>query len=135
MVELQSTTTSRVVTSTVAGESASLSTALDRQLYLRLLVQSLMYGEPEYTPDWRHKLVIPGIMITNAKSLHENLNTTSSIPKERQTMIDLLVAQGLVEAGMVRLCWIPTNHVLVDAMTKVMKPSEMYVRFREKHRW
>jgi hypothetical protein len=48
LVELQSTTISRVVKSTLATESVSLSTALDRQVYLRLLVQSLLRGEPTY---------------------------------------------------------------------------------------
>ena len=91
LVEFQSSTISRVISSTLASESASLSTALDRQLYLRLLVQSLQCGEPVYTPEWRHKLAIPGIWVTDAKSLYDHLNTTRKIPKARQTMIDLLV--------------------------------------------
>ena len=103
LVEYQSTTISRVVKSTLASESVSLSTALDRQLYLRLLAQSLQYGEPVYAPDWRHKLVTPGILATDAKSLYDHLNTTGKIPKERQTMIDLLVARDLIEAGTVQL--------------------------------
>ena len=133
LVEYQSTTISRVVESTLASESASLSTALDRQLYLRLLVQCLLHGEPEYTPEWRHKMSTPGILITDAKSLYDHLNTTGKIPKERQTMIDLLVARDLVEAGAVRLCWAPTKHMLADMLTKVMKPSDVYDKFREKH--
>ena len=110
MVEFQSATISRVVKSTLASESASLTTALDRQLYLRLLVQSLQFGEPVYAPDWRHKLVTPGSLATDAKSLYDHLNTTGKIPKERQTMIDLLVARDLIEAGSVRLCWAPPRN-------------------------
>ena len=56
LVEFQSATITRVVKSTLASESASLSTALDRQLYLRLPVQSLLQGEPVYDPEWRHKM-------------------------------------------------------------------------------
>ena len=52
LVEFQSATISRVVKSTLASESVSLSTALDTQLYLRLLVQSLLHGEPLYDPEW-----------------------------------------------------------------------------------
>ncbi len=59
--------------STLASEAASLSIALDRQLYLRLLIQSLQRGEPEYTPEWRHQLLIPGILVTDAKSLYDHL--------------------------------------------------------------
>ena len=132
LVEFQSSTISRVVKSTLASESASLSIALDRQLCLRLLVQSLLHGEPEYSPEWRRKLATPGILITDAKSLYDHLNTTGKIPKERQTMIDLLVARDLVESGAVRLCWVPTKHMLADMLTKIMKPSEIFIKFREK---
>jgi hypothetical protein len=132
LVEYQSTTISRVVKSTLASESASLSTALDRQLYLRLLVQSLLHGEPTYAPDWRHKLTIPGILVTDAKSLYDHLNTTGKIPKERQTMIDLLVARDLIEANAVKLMWVPTKHMLADILTKMMLAGDIFKRFRDK---
>ncbi len=95
MVEVQSATISRVVKSTLASESASLSIALDRQLCLRLLVQKLLRGRPPFDTEWRRKMVVPGILITDAKSLYDHLNTTGKIPKERQTIIDLLVAKKL----------------------------------------
>ena len=47
-------------------------------------------------------------------------------------MIDLLVARDLIEAGTVRLCWVPTKHMLADVLTKVMKPAEAFVKFRMK---
>ena len=135
LVEFQSATISRVVQSTLASESASLSTALDRQLYLRLLVQSLLHGEPVYDPEWRHKMLVPGILITDAKSLYDHLNTTGKIPKERQTMIDLLVARDLIESGALKLCWVPTMHMLADVLTKMMRPTEIYVKFRDEQRF
>ena len=135
LVEFQSATITRVVKSTLASESASLSTALDRQLYLRLLVQSLLQGEPVYDPEWRHKMVVPGILITDAKSLYDHLNTTGKIPKERQTMIDLLVARDLIESGALKLCWVPTMHMLADVLTKMMRPTEIFVKFREEQRY
>ena len=135
LVEFQSATISRVVKSTLAAESASLSTALDRQLYLRLLTQSLLYGEPHFDPEWRHKLKIPGIMVTDAKSLYDHLNTTGKIPKERQTMIDLLVARDLIEMGTMKLCWVPTTHMLADVLTKAMKPGEVYEKFKNEQRF
>ena len=121
-----------VVKSTLANESASLSTALGRQLYLRLLVQSLQRGEPVDTPEWRRKLVILGIWVADAKSRYDHLNTTGKIPKERQTMIDLLAARDLVETSTVRLRWALTKHTLADILTKVMKPAEAFVKFRSK---
>ena len=56
--------------STMAAESASLSIALDRQLYLRLLVEAMLHGEPEsYLHDWHMKLKVPGLCVTDAESL------------------------------------------------------------------
>jgi hypothetical protein len=129
LVEFQSTTILRVMKSTLASEFASLSTALDRQLYLRLLVQSLLQGEPTYTPDWRHRHTTQGIMV---KSLYDHLNMTGKIPKGRQTMIDPLVAQDLIEAYAVRLGWVPMWHMLADILTKMMAPGEVFRMFRDK---
>ena len=129
LVEYQSVRISRVVKSTMAAESAALSTALDRQLYLRLLVESMLHGEPETNEDWRHQLKIPGVLVTDARSLFDHINKTGSLPTERQTLIDLLVARDLVEANAVKVCWVPTTHQLADVFTKMMKPPPVMEKF------
>ena len=53
IVEYQIGTISRVVKSTMAAESASLSTAVHWHLYVRLLLESMIYGEPTDFTDWR----------------------------------------------------------------------------------
>ena len=131
LVEFQSTTISRVVRSTMAAESASLSQAVDRQLYLRLLVETILHGEPDLTQDWRMKLKIPGIIVTDAKSMYDHLGKSGSIPVERQTLIDLLVARDLHDNGAVVLRWLPNNHMLADVLTKATNPNAMYQRFRD----
>ena len=123
LFELHSTTTSRVVKSMLT----SLSTALDRQLYLRLL-----HGEPTYTPERRHKLTMPGTLVTDAKSLYDHLNTTGRIPKERQNMIDLLLAWDLIEANAVKLMWVHARRTLADILTKMMLAGDISKMFREK---
>ncbi len=40
--------------------------ALDRQLYLRLLIQSLLHGEPQYGPARPYHVKIPRIMVAGA---------------------------------------------------------------------
>ena len=128
VVEFQSSTIHRVVKSTLAAEAAALSTAIDRQLYLRLLLESLLYGEPECGPDWRHKLEIPGVLVTDAKSLYDHLSKTGSVPKEKQTLIDLLVARDLTESKAVTVAWVPTKHMLVDTLTKIMSTTLVFER-------
>ena len=127
--EFQSSTISRRVRSTLAAESASLSLALDRHLFARLLVQAFIYGEPEdYTNNWREELLVPGIMTTDAASLYDHLNKTGSIPEERQILIDLLTARDMVEEKIVDLKWCPTTHMLADVLTKPMEFTEVQKR-------
>ena len=83
IIEFESKTISRVVRSTMAAESASLSTALDRHLFLRLLFETLLYGQPDLVRNWRMHLKIPGVLVTDAKSLYCLLYTSPS-PRDRQ---------------------------------------------------
>jgi len=129
IAEFQSSTIHRVVKSTLAAEAASMSTALDRQLYLRLLLEAILDGEPACGPDWRHRLKIPGILITDARSLYDHLNKTGSVPKEKQTLIDLLVARDLTEANALKLRWTPTTHMLADILTKVTAMTAVLGKF------
>ena len=128
LTEFQSSTIPRVVKSTMAAESAILSIALDRHLYLRLLMECLLHGEPELGTNWRHKLKIPGTLVTDSKSLYDHLTKTGSIPTERQTLIDLLVARDLSESETVRIMWLPNKHMVADCLTKAVVPNEVYRR-------
>ena len=110
----------------MAAESAILSIALDRHLYLRLLMECLMYGEPELGTNWCHKLKIPGTLVTDSKNLYDHLTKTGSIPTERQTLIDLLVARDLSESETVRIMWLPNKHMVADRLTKAVVSNEVY---------
>ena len=126
IVEYTSTRISRVVKSTMAAESAALSLALDKQLYLRLLTEAIIHGEPSMGPEWRHELKIPGILVTDARSLYDHINKTGSLPSERQTLIDLLIARDLTEAKAITVRWVPTTHQLADIFTKLMKSTPVF---------
>ena len=43
---------------------------------------------------------------------------TGSVPSERQTLIDLLIAKDLQEAAAVVIRWVPTSYQLADILTK-----------------
>ena len=119
----------------MAAESAALSLAEDRHLYARLLMETLLEGEPDYGPDWRHRLKMPGIMVTEAKSLYDHLNATGSIPKERQTLIDLLVVRDLIDNNALKLLWVPTTHMMADVLTKSMKLTDVMHKFYHQGRF
>ena len=98
LAEFESSAIRHVERSAMAAESAALSKALDRQLYMRLMIETLLYGHPELKEiDWRAHPRIPGILVTDAKSLYDNLQKDGSLPAERQTLLDVWVAKDLVE--------------------------------------
>ena len=67
-------------------------------MYLRLLVETLLCGKPVLQDkDWRTELRIPGMLVTDAKSLYDNLQKDGSLPAERQTLLDVLVAKDLLD--------------------------------------
>ena len=133
LVEYESSTIRRVVRSTMAAESAALSKSLDRQLYLRLMIESLLYGQPELRDtDWRLNLRVPGILVTDAKSLYDNLQKDGSLPAERQTLLDVLVAKDLVEQKCIDVRWLANSHQFADFLTKpeVVTPNlQTFLRY------
>ena len=110
----------------MAAESAALSLPLDKQLYLRLLTEAIIHGEPSMGPEWRHELKIPGILVTDARSLYDHITKTGSLPSERQTLIDLLIARDLTEATAITVRWVPTTHQLADIFTKLRKSTPVF---------
>ena len=63
---------------------------------------------------------VPGVLVTNAKGLYDHLHKTGSIPSERQTLNDLLIAKDLQEAAAVIIRRVPTSYQLADILTKAM---------------
>ena len=80
----------------------------------------MLFGEPGLHSGWKSQLKVPGIMVTDARSVFDHLKKTGSIPTERQVMLDLLAAKEMVEEGEVKIRWVPTQHMLADPLTKVM---------------
>ena len=108
MVEFTTTKSTRVVRSSMAAESCSLSVAVDRHMYVRLILDMMLRGTYEVKPTWRTDCQVCGGSVTDAKSLYDHMSTTGQIPQERQTMLDLLVAKSLLEQEAFRLFWVPT---------------------------
>ena len=81
--------------------------------------------------DWRKHLKIPGIVVTDAKSLFDHLGKPGSIPTERHTLIDLLVAHDLQKNGAVKFHWLPNTHMIAGVLTKATPVNEVYRKFRD----
>ena len=55
---------------------------------------------------------------TDAKSLYDNLQKDGSLPAERQTLLDVLVAKALVEQKCIDIRWLANSHQFADFLTK-----------------
>ena len=65
-------------------------------------------------------------MVTDEKSVYDNLQKTGSVPRERRTVIDLLVIKDLVENSVVKVRRVPTTHMLADILTKEIAMTELF---------
>ena len=68
---------------------------------------------------------IPFSMGTDCKSLYDVCTKNGSMPEEKRVALDLLDLRESVEELGDQIRWIPTDHMLVDCMTKNMPPDAM----------
>ena len=111
----------RKVKSTLAAEAAGASRAFDRAVFLRCLMAEIERGR---TPDWNDMVkTVPFALATDCKSLYELRKNDGKLPDDRRVALDLLdVRDGLQYYGD-EYRWIPTDHMLADALTKRMPPD------------
>ena len=116
----------RKVKSTLAAEAAGASRAFDRATYLRCLMCEIERGR---SPDWNEMVKsVPFALATDCKSLYELCKNDGKLPDDRRVALDLLdVRDGLQHYGD-EYRWIPTDHMLADALTKRM-PPDLLIKF------
>ena len=56
--------------------------------------------------------------MTDAESVYDNLQKDGSLPAERQTLLDVLVAKDHVEQKCIDVRWLPNTHRFADFLTK-----------------
>ena len=120
VVEFSTNKSIRVLRSSMSAESCSMSIAVDKHLYGRLVLDCLLYGLREIKDDWRITMKVKGGAVTDAKSLYDHLSTTGQLPTERQTLLDLLVCRHHLESEAYELFWVPTHRQHADGLTKKM---------------
>ena len=128
----------RKMRSTLASEAASAARAFDRGAYARVMLYEIEQG-------WRHKWErldqdggsslrhnwskmcqkIPFALGTDCKSLYDVCTKNGSMPEERRVALDLMDVRESIEEMGDQIRWIPTDHMLVDCMTKTMPPDAM----------
>ena len=60
---------------------------------------------------------LPGLIVTDLKSLHDAVNTNNSI-KYKRTSVNVAILRAVSEADNMELCWIPGQAQLAHILTK-----------------
>ena len=66
---------------------------------------------------------VPFSLGPDCKSLYDLCVKEGSIPEERRVALDLLDVRDGVERYGDQIRWVPTDHMLVDCLTKQMHPA------------
>ena len=114
----------RVVTSTLSAEAISLSSALDRLGYIRVIWEWLKNPAVDWSDPGKILRKAPrASAVTDCKSVYDLATKTStpSCSEYRTTLECLLIRERLQENIAMR--WISTQAMLADALTKTMDSS------------
>ena len=74
---------------------------------------------------------IPFALGTDCKSLYDVCTKQGSMPEERRVALDLLDVRESIEEMGDQIRWIPTDHMLVDCLTKTM-PADAMMEYLKK---
>ena len=77
---------------------------------------------------------VPCGLATDCRSLYDLCNNVVGVPDERRVALDLLdIKEGLELLGDV-IRWVPTEHMLADALTKKM-PPDLFLHYLKNNRY
>ena len=72
-------------------------------------------GKPKVGSDCRSRLEVCG---DRCEVIIRSSVENGIVPKESQTVVDMLVIEDLVENPVVPMKWAPTTHMLADVLNK-----------------
>ena len=76
--------------------------------------------------DWTNMCnKIPFALGTDCRSLYDVCAKSGSLPEERRVALDIMDIKESIEEMGGQMRWVPTDHMLVDCMTKSMPPDMM----------
>jgi hypothetical protein len=121
LLEWRSAKIDRKVASTLAAEANSASQAYDRGTYARVLLYEFERGRDKHWKDMCKD--IPFCLGTDCRSLYDNTIKPASTTKEKRVALDLLDVREGIESSGDQIRWLPTDHMLMDSLTKAMHPA------------
>jgi len=123
VVDWKTQANKRVVTSTFAAETGACQLALAYGKYIQALLADVLNGPDPECPE-RSQTEIPLRVMTDCRSLYDNLCKEGSLPSCRWTAIHIAALRQQLSAGPGRdeskatLLWVPSREQQADGMTK-----------------
>ena len=103
--------------------------AYDCSMYVRALCAEIETPLDKHVtqgtgPVWKAACQkVPFCLGTDCKSLYDTCIKPASTTKEKRVALDLLDVREGIEYFKDSIRWVPTDHMLVDCLTKAMHPS------------
>ena len=79
--------------------------------------------------------VAPSFELPRRHYKNKKQNLLQKIPKEGQTMSNLMLVRDMVENTLVKMRCVPATHMLADILTKEMPKNETFWKFNEIRRY
>ena len=71
---------------------------------------------------------VPFCLGTDCKSLYDLCTKVGSLPDDRRVALDMLDVREGIEEMKDQIRWVPTDHMLADALTKGM-PPDLFLKY------
>jgi len=129
LIEWKSAKIDRKVASTLAAEANGGSMAYDRSMYVRAVCAEIesplsSFSTSGIQTSWKEACSkIPFCLGTDCKSLYDTCIKPASTTKDKRVALDLLDVREGIEEYKDSVRWVPTDHMLVDCLTKAMHPA------------
>ena len=118
----------RQVASTLGAELLTLSRTIAEAKWIRSMITEAMY--PWYTleSDKERSSRMPITIAIDSKPAFDHLNGQVLSIKDKRLAIEMLLVRQDVERENVQVRWLPTDHMVVDGLTKLNAPMALLRR-------
>jgi len=123
IVDWRTTASKRVVYSTFAAETSACTVGVGSGLFVRTLLAEVLHGRCQLPPEQEESRVALRV-VTDCKSLYDNVQKEGSVPACRWTAIFVAALREVLSAGPGRdlmkagLRWCPSREQQSDGLTK-----------------
>lgn len=118
----------RQVASTLGAELLSLSRTISETKWVRSLWTEAIFSGYQLESEQVWTSRTPITIAIDSKPTHDHIHGQVMTVKDKRIAIEMLLVKHDVEKDGVKIRWMPTDHMLVDGLTKMGAPMELLRR-------